>query len=69
MSANLPATRSEGELVVDTVHDLHPDHEDPQRQKVQQNLRSALLPMALVAFLIVAFVAAAWTLLAALPPS
>ena len=68
MSSNLPATRGEGELIVDRVHDLHPDHEDPQRQKVQQNLRSALLPMALVAFLIVAFVAAAWTFLAALPP-
>jgi len=68
MSANLPATQGDSELVVDTVHDLHPDHQDPQRQKVQQNLRSALLPMALIAFLIVAFVAAAWTFLAALPP-
>jgi hypothetical protein len=68
MSSNLPATQGDGELVVDTVHDLHADQEDPQRQKVQQNLRSALLPMALVAFLIVAFVAAAWTFLAALPP-
>ena len=46
MSANLPATQGDSELVVDTVHDLHPDHQDPQRQKVQQNLRSALLPMA-----------------------
>ena len=33
----------------------------------RQNLRVALLPLAIIAFLVVAFVAAAWTFLAALP--
>jgi len=26
------------EIVVDTVHDLHEDHSDPQQQTLQQNL-------------------------------
>jgi hypothetical protein len=68
MSENLPATITETALVVDTAHDLHADHLDPQSQQVQQNLRAALLPLALIAFLVVALVAAAWTFLAALPP-
>jgi hypothetical protein len=34
---------------------------------VQQSLRVALLPLAVIAFVIVAFIAAAWTFLAALP--
>jgi len=67
MPDNLPATRDEGALVVDTVHDLHADHRDPQRQEVRQNLAVALMPLALVAFLVLSFVAAAWTFLAAQP--
>ena len=36
MSQNLPATRpDEPPMVLDTVHDLHPDHSDPQHQHVQ----------------------------------
>ena len=67
MEPNLPAKHEEHGLVLDTVHDLHGDHVDPQRQVVKQNLRVALLPLAIVAFLVLTFVAAAWTFLAALP--
>jgi hypothetical protein len=67
MSSNVPAAREEAPLVVDTVHELHPDHRDPQAQEVQQNLAVALIPLAVLAFLVLAFVAAAWTFLAAQP--
>jgi hypothetical protein len=67
MEPNLPATREETGLVLDTTHDLHGDHVDPQQQVVRHNWRVALLPLAIVAFLVIAFVAAAWTFLAALP--
>lgn len=63
----LPSAHEETGLVVDTTHDLHSDHVDPQRQVVRQNLRVALLPLAIIAFILIAFVAAAWTFLAALP--
>ncbi|MGH2455714.1 MAG: hypothetical protein ACRDHD_05595 [Candidatus Limnocylindria bacterium] len=69
MTQNLPAPREEAPLVVDTVHDLHADHQDPQHQEVQQNLSVALLPLALLAFLVLTFVVAAWTFLAAQPPA
>jgi len=69
MEPNLPATHEETGLVLDTTHDLHVDHVDPQQQVTRQNLRVALLPLAIIAFLVVAFVAAAWTFLAALPPA
>jgi hypothetical protein len=65
MSQNLPARQEEGELVLDTVHDMHPDHRDPQHQQVQQNVSVALLPLALIALLVLTFAAAAWTFLAA----
>ena len=67
MEPNLPATSEEHGLVLDTTHDLHRDHVDPQRQVVRQNLRVALMPLAIIAFLVIAFVAAAWTFLASLP--
>ncbi len=67
MSQNLPARQGHGELVVDTVHDMHPDHHDPQRQDVQQNVTVALLPLAVIALLLLTFAAAAWTFLAAQP--
>ena len=67
MERNLPATHEERGLVLDTTHDLHGDHVDPQQQVKGQNLRVALLPLAIIAFLVIAFVAAAWTFLAALP--
>jgi len=67
MTKNLPATRPEdGALVVDTVHDMHSDHHDPQHQVIEQNVAVGLLPLALIALLVIAFVAAAWTFLAAL---
>ena len=64
---NLPSVAADEEraTVVDTVHDLHPDHHDPQRQEIQQNLWVALLPLALIVLLVLAFVAAAWTILVA----
>jgi hypothetical protein len=69
MKENLPARSEHGELVVDTVHDMHADHHDPQHQEIQQNVSVALLPLALIVLLVLTFVAAAWTFLAALPPS
>ena len=68
MEPNLPATTQETGLVLDTVHDLHGDHVDPQLQVVNQNVRVALLPLAIIAFTLIAFIAAAWTFLTALPP-
>ncbi len=69
MEPNVPATAEETGLVLDTAHDLHGDHVDPQVQVVRQNLRVALLPLAIIAFTLIAFIAAAWTFLAALPAS
>ncbi len=66
MEPELPATRDETALTVDT-HELHSDHHDPQHQEVQQNLFAVLLPMAILAFLVISFIAAAWTFLVALP--
>ncbi len=65
MTTNLPAPREEAPLEIDTTHDLHADHHDPQHQEVQQNLRVALIPLALLVFAVLVFVAAAWTFLAA----
>jgi hypothetical protein len=67
MDPNLPATTEETGLVLDTTHDLHRDHVDPQIQAGQQNIRVALLPLAIIAFTLIAFIAAAWTFLTALP--
>jgi hypothetical protein len=53
------------EIVVDTIHDLHADHRDPQHQVAQQNLWVALLPLALIAFVALGFVASMWTILVA----
>ena len=69
MEPNVPATAEETGLVLDTTHDLHRDHVDPQLQVVRQNVRVALLPLAIIAFTLLAFVAAAWTFLTALPAS
>jgi len=67
MEPNVPATTEETGLVLDPATDLHADHADPQLQVVRQNLRVALLPLAIIAFILIAFIAAAWTFLAALP--
>ena len=63
----VPSAREETGIVLDRTHDLHGNHVDPQQQVVQQNVRVALLPLAIVAFTLIALVAAAWTFLAALP--
>lgn len=66
MDANLPtAPDQHGHPVFDTIHDLHPDHHDPQLQVVEQNVWIALLPLALIAVSVLLFVAASWTILVA----
>jgi hypothetical protein len=67
MAPNVPATADEHGLVLDTTHDLHGDHVDPQVQNVRQNVRVALLPLAIIAFTLIALIAAAWTFLTSLP--
>ena len=69
LEQNVPAKVEEHGLVLDTTHDLHQDHVDPQLQVVRQNIRVALLPLAIIAFTLLAFIAAAWTFLTALPAS
>jgi len=69
MAQNVPAKTEEHGLVLDTTHDLHTDHVDPQIQVQHQNIRVALLPLAIIAFTLIAFIAAAWTFLTALAPS
>ena len=67
MASNLPAEgeTERQEIVVDTIHNLHANQQDPQHQVIQQNLWVALLPLALITFGILVFVAAAWTILVA----
>ena len=64
-TAGTEAAQERREIVVDTIHDLHADHRDPQHQVVEQNLWVALLPLALMAFVALGFVAAVWTILVA----
>lgn len=65
VSSNLPVSRAEAALVVDAPIELHPDHHDPQDQEVRQNLRVALLPLAIAALVVLGFVVAVWTFVAA----
>jgi hypothetical protein len=66
MTQNLPATTSEETALARAEGvELHADHHDPQHQQVQQNVAVALLPLALIVLLLLSFVAAAWTFLAA----
>jgi hypothetical protein len=57
MSTNLPVTRDEPSALVTL-----PEERPVERR---QNLAVALLPLALIAFLVLSFAAAAWTFLAA----
>ena len=54
MEPNLPATRDQAAVEQPAAEPVPP----------RQNLGVALLPLALVAFIVLAFVAAAWTFLA-----
>ena len=67
MQPNVPTKSDVHGLVLDTTHDLHGDHVDPQVQVVRQNVRVALLPLAIIAFTLIALIAAAWTFLTSLP--
>ncbi|MDQ2934740.1 MAG: hypothetical protein M3R49_07115 [Chloroflexota bacterium] len=58
MSTNLPVTQDESRAIVEL-----PEERPPPEPR--QNLAVALLPLALIAFLILSFVVAAWTFLAA----
>jgi hypothetical protein len=64
---NLPSVAGDEEapMVVDSIHDLHADHHDPQHQELRQNFMVALLPLALIGFMVLTFIAATWTVLAA----
>jgi hypothetical protein len=42
---------------------------EPADRPVGQNVAVALLPLAIIGLLLISFVAAAWTFLAALPPA
>ncbi len=61
MASNLPVPSDDDAL---TVGDERTTYFDPQHQEVQQDLGVALIPLALVVFIILAFVVAAWTFLA-----
>jgi len=66
MDANLPAPREDASLVADAGGQAVPgDQQQPPAS--EQNLGVALLPLAVIALLVLAFVAAAWTFLASLP--
>ncbi|MGH2429235.1 MAG: hypothetical protein ACRDGV_10215 [Candidatus Limnocylindria bacterium] len=60
MTENLPAERTDAALA--QRGDVH-DHDDAPLEH-RQNLAVAYLPLALIAFLILAFTVAAWTFLA-----
>jgi hypothetical protein len=59
MSTNLPVTHEEPSALVALPE------ERTVEPRPRQNLSVALLPLALIAFLVLSFVAAAWTFLAA----
>ena len=66
MATNLPARQDDAPLAMDTQQ---PGAEDgPRQAAARQNVAVALLPLALITLLVLAFIAAAWTFLAALPP-
>lgn len=46
-----------------------PPGSDPSPARTGQNLTVALLPLAIIGLLVVSFIAAAWTFLAALAPA
>lgn len=60
MASNLPVPSDDAALAVADEH----AHLDPQEQEYQQDLGVALIPLALIVFIILSFVVAAWTFLA-----
>jgi len=68
MDANLPVPREETSLTAEAGAGMA-SADAPQQPAVEQNLGVALLPLAVITLLVLAFVAAAWTFLASLPPA
>jgi hypothetical protein len=62
---NLPAERVTTAIVERPQEASEPPPAEPQTLAGRQNLSVAALPLALVAFIVVAIVVAAWTFLAA----
>ena len=58
MDSNLPATRPDAPLAL-------PEEAPPEPLPRRQQISVAFLPLALIAFIILAFVIATWTFLAA----
>jgi hypothetical protein len=67
MESNVPARRDESLPV--PAGGSPQTAEDERQPGVEQNLAAGLIPLALIALLVLSFVAAAWTFLAALPAS
>jgi len=65
METKLPAADDQAGLVVATS-DHGADEGTAQAGPIGQNITVALLPLAIISLLIISFVAAAWTFLAAL---
>lgn len=69
MESNLPAPRDEAPLATADEGAAGPSAAEPGRAAVEQNLAAGLIPLAIIALLVLSFVAAAWTFLATLPAS
>lgn len=68
MATNLPARQDDAPLATDTQQPAPGAQDGPRPPAARQNVAVALLPLALITLLVLAFIAAAWTFLAALPP-
>ena len=69
MATNLPVRQDDAPLATDADGAAPGAPAGPGQPAVQQNVAVALLPLALITLLVLAFIAAAWTFLAALPPA
>jgi hypothetical protein len=67
MATNLPARQDDAALATGP-EGAAPGPPASAQPAVEQNVAVALLPLALITLLVLAFIAAAWTFLAALPP-
>ena len=65
MDANLPAAAGQTALTTSPT-EQQADTPAPAAQPTRQNVAVALLPLAIIGLLLISFVAAAWTFLAAI---